>query len=121
MAHLKTSFLKITAFILITLIIVSFSNKKFALDGGSIINPNIVIASQTTPPEIKATNASGCAGTIIYQWQQSADGKNFIDIPNSSGASYQPIVLFTTTQFRRRAVCGTDTAYTNNVATIIIQ
>lgn len=101
--------------------IVSFNDEHPVFDGGFIINPNMVIPANTTPPEIKPTNASGCGGTITYQWQQSYDTKNFIDMLNDTAASCQPAFVLTTTNFRRRAICaGSDTAYTN-VATVIVQ
>jgi hypothetical protein len=121
---LKNGFARVPVFTALTLmaaIIVSFNKGHFVFDGGTIINPNMIIPPNSTPPEIRATNASGCRGSITYQWQQSRDGNNFIDMPNDTSVSCQPMSLATTTNFRRRAVCaGSDTAYTN-VAIVIVQ
>ena len=120
MIQIKNSLSKIAALLMIAAILVSF-NKNFVFDGGAIINPNMIIAANTTPPQITATSATGCSGTITYQWQQSPDGNNFINIPNATAVSYQPALIITRTQFRRRAICSAgDTAYTN-VAMVIVQ
>ena len=119
MIQLKNKLLKIAALGLFAVILVSFNNKQ-VLNGGIINNPNMVITVNTRPPEITATNASGCGGAITYQWQQSPGGNNFINIPNATTASYQPLLIITRAQFRRRAICAVDTAYTN-IATIIVQ
>ena len=119
MIQLKNKLLKIAALGLIAIIVASFNNKQL-FDGGIINNPNMVITANTRPPEITATNASGCAGTITYQWQQSPGGNNFINIPNATAVSYQPGLIITRIQFRRRAICSIDTAYTNT-ATVMVQ
>jgi len=120
MIQIKNKPLKIAALGLITVLLASFNNKQI-FNGGAINIPNMIITVNAKPPEITATNASGCAGTINYQWQQSPDGNNFIDILNATAVSYQPIVIITRTHFRRRAICSAvDTAYTN-VATIMVQ
>jgi hypothetical protein len=114
--------IKISILGLMAILIISFSEKQFAFDGGTINNPDIVVIGNSSSPEITATTASGCPGSVTYQWQQSFDGNNFIDVPNATSVSYQPGTIMAKTQFRRRAICGgTDTAYTNNVATVTIQ
>ena len=121
MIQLKNKLLKIAALGLVAIILASFNNKQL-FEGGTISNPNITITGTAIPVIISATNASGCAGTITYQWQQSFDNANFIDISNATGNSYQSGLIITTTYFRRRAICsGSDTVYTNNVATVKVQ
>ena len=120
MIQLKNKLLKIVALGLVIATLASFNDKQL-FDGGTISNPNMVIIANTRPPEITATNASGCGGTITYQWQQSTDAVNFIDIVNATGASYQPGVIATMIHFRRKATCqGGVNAYTNNMATVVI-
>ena len=120
MIYLRNKLIKVAALVLIAVILASFNTKQ-VLDGGTIKNPNMVITANTTPPEISATNALGCATTITYQWQKSTDGANFIDILNATGASYQPGSTATTIHFRRKAMCqGGESAYTTNMATVII-
>ena len=122
MDRLKNNLSSICLLLFIAVLIASFNNKPFVFDGGTINNPNVVIAPHTAPPPITATDASGCTGTVIYQWQQSIDGKHFTGMPNANVASYNPGPLIKTTHFRRRAVCqGGGIAYTSNVATIIVQ
>ncbi len=122
MIQIKNNLSKICVLLFMAVIIASFNEKDFVFEGGTINNPNIIIIANAQPPEITATNATGCGGTITYQWQQSSDAINFIDMPNGTGASYQSGLLIKTTHFRRKATCpGGGTAYTSNVATIIVQ
>ena len=121
MTHLKNKLSKIATLLLVTVIAASFNNKAFVFDGGTINNSTIAIPSNTESPEITATNASGCGGTVTYQWQRSADGINFIDIPTATGAFCRPGKIMSTTYFRRKAICaGGEYAYTSNVATVLM-
>jgi hypothetical protein len=122
MARLKNNLSGICLLLFIVVFIAGFTGKHFVFDGGTINNPNVIVAPNTTPPPITATDASGCNGTVIYQWQKSTDGKHFTGMPNANEASYKPGPMIKTTQFRRRAICpGGGTVYTNNVATIVVQ
>jgi hypothetical protein len=121
MIQLKNNLSKIVALLLFTIIIVGFNKKHFVLNGGTINNPTISIPANTEVPEITATNASGCADTLTYQWQQSSDGTNFNDLPNATGAFCRPGRVMSTTHFRRKAICSSgEYAYTTNVATILL-
>jgi hypothetical protein len=121
MILLKKKISKLIVLLLFAVVAVSFHYKPFALDGGTILNPNIVVTGSTVPTFITATAASGCAGTITYQWQQSFDNVNYADILNAADTSYQPKQIITTTHFRRKATCaGGEYAYTNNVAVVIV-
>ena len=121
MTQVKNKHLKITALGLVAIILASFNNKKL-FDGGTISNPNITITGPAIPVIISATSASGCAGTVAYQWQQSFDRVNFVDISNATDSSYQSGPITIITHFRRKAICsGGGTVYTNNVATVTIQ
>src|SRR5437667_6247278 len=120
MIQLKNKLSKIAALLIVGIIIISFNNKPFVFDGGTINNTTIGIPSNTEPPEITATNASGCADTVTYQWQRSPDGINFINIPNATGIFCRPGRIMSTTFFRRKAICpGGGYAYTSNIATIL--
>ncbi len=84
--------------------------------GGSISPGALTITSGTGPGLLTGDPASGgnCGGSYSYQWQQSTDGINYTTASGSSTAqNYTPAALTATTWFRRRAVCGTDTSYTN--------
>jgi len=122
MIQVKNKFSTIAIVLLLSVIIVSFKSKPLAFDGGTIHAPNITLTATGVPVIITATNASGCAGAITYQWQQSIDNANFIDIANATDSSYQSGPIMATTYFRRKATCaGTEVAYTNNVATVTVQ
>lgn len=106
MIQFKNELLKFATLLLLTIIIVSFSKKHFVLDGGTINNPTISIPANTEVPGITATNASGCADTLTYQWQQSPDGTNFIDLQGATGVFCRPGRIMNTTHFRRKAICS---------------
>jgi len=122
MIQLKNKLATIAILLLLTIAVVSFNNKPFVFDGGTITNPNITITGTGLPVVISATSASGCAGTVTYQWQESIDNVNFIDISNATDTSYQSGPIMMNTHFRRKATCaGGDSAYTNNVATVTVE
>lgn len=122
MIQLKNKLSIIATLLLLTVIVVSFNEKPFVFDGGTIHNPNITITGTGVPVIISATSASGCAGTVTYQWQQSIDNVNFIDISNATDTAYQSGPIMMNTHFRRKAICaGGEYAYTNNVATVTVQ
>lgn len=87
-----------------------------ALNAGTITGNTGPFAVNTSPGAINSTQSAsgGICSTFVYQWQQSIDGgNNYTDINLATGLSYTPGLLATTTSFRRRAVCGTETAYSN--------
>lgn len=120
---LKIRRLPVVASCLLAFTIVSFnSTKPFEFDGGTITNPNIILTGTGVPVILNATRATGCNGTITYQWQQSVDITNFVDIPGATDTSYQSGSIMADTYFRRKSICaGEDTVYTNNFATVIVQ
>jgi RHS repeat-associated protein len=60
------------------------------------------------------SGGGGCSGSYSYQWQSSTDGVyiNYSNISGATSANYTPGTLTTNTWYRRRVICGTDTAYT---------
>ena len=122
MIQLKNKFLTIAILLLLSVIFASFKSKSFAFDGGTIHAPNITLTGTGIPVIITATSASGCAGAVTYQWQQSINNVSFVDILNATDSSYQSGPIMATTYFRRKATCaGSEVAYTNNVATVTVQ
>ena len=84
--------------------------------GGTITPGALTVSSGTSPGSLTANAASGggCSGHYTYQWQQSTDGNTFSVAPGvDTTQSYTPGNLSVTTYYRRRVVCGTDSAYTN--------
>ncbi len=81
---------------------------------GEITTTGSTISFNTSPGEIAATAATGgnCEG-YSYQWQSSTDGINWVDITDATLQNYTPGNLTTTTNFRRKAVCETETFFTN--------
>ncbi|MDR2389752.1 MAG: hypothetical protein LBD89_08215 [Tannerellaceae bacterium] len=81
-----------------------------ALTPGSIGSAQTICYHTTPAPLTQLTAPGGASGTYAYQWQQSADGVSWSDIPGAlSGASYSPGALTADTYFRRGVTgdCGT--------------
>ncbi|WP_457129694.1 T9SS type B sorting domain-containing protein [Mucilaginibacter sp. HD30] len=58
------------------------------------------------PAVILGSTPTGGVGTYTYQWQSSANGINFADIPGASGKDYDPPSATGTTYFRRMVGSG---------------
>ncbi|OQP40022.1 hypothetical protein A4H97_17550 [Niastella yeongjuensis] len=78
------------------------------LDPNAIVPAEIVIPSGTKPGVITAGTASGggCNGNYQYQWQQSADGSNFTDIPQAVAITYEPAEQYAPVYYRRKVTCA---------------
>ena len=89
------------------------------LTGGMISPQSYTVASGTSPGPLMANPASGgtCSGTYAYQWQQSTDNINFIDISGATSVTYTPGNLTASKFYRRKVICGGAPLYTN-VSTI---
>jgi hypothetical protein len=71
---------------------------------------------------ISQTKASGCDGQYIYTWEKRIPGETWVTIPQATEEDYQPQILTTTTEFRRKvrnALCGTS-AYSNEFSVIVV-
>lgn len=92
-----------------------------ALNGGTISLSSQDINYNTTPALLSASAASGgyCNLAFVYQWQYSTDGTNFYNISGATSQNYQPPALTTTTYYKRRVVCNSQTSYTNT-ATVTV-
>ena len=101
----------------------------FNADGSqSNFNPGVIgsdqsICAGSTPATLTSSSAaSGNAGTLTYQWQQSttsaADG--FTNISGATSATYSPGALTQTTYFQRIANDGTTISASSNVITVTV-
>ncbi|MDR1698756.1 MAG: hypothetical protein LBR75_02900 [Prevotellaceae bacterium] len=75
-------------------------------------DPVAVTLTCTTPSHtFNLGVATGCSGTITYQWQSDASGA-WVNIPSATSATYTTDVLTENTSFRRIATstCGTITS-----------
>jgi RHS repeat-associated protein len=88
---------------------------------GSISGGTTPIFAGSGPGELSVGTASNgnCGGNYSYLWQFSADGVNFTDIPSAVGGTFNPGNIYSTTHFRCKVTCGTETAY-SNVRTIVV-
>ncbi|WP_223652972.1 gliding motility-associated C-terminal domain-containing protein [Hymenobacter psoromatis] len=92
-----------------------------ALLAGSIAADQALCAGTTPAPLTSTTDAAGGAGTVVYQWESSADNSTFAPISGATGATYAPGALTATTYFRRRVSSGAACAPAiSNVVTITV-
>ena len=91
------------------------------LTSGSVSGGTTPIFAGSGPGELVVGTASNgnCGGNYSYLWQFSIDGVNFIDIPSAIGGTFDPGNIYSTTYFRCKVTCGSETAY-SNVRTITI-
>ncbi len=73
--------------------------------GAGVISADQSSCGSFDPAVITGTSASGYAGTLEYQWQQStvSNSTGFQAISSSNAANYDPSVLTATTWYRRLA------------------
>jgi PKD repeat protein len=91
---------------------------KDAISNNSI-SPSQSVCINTQPAIINGLVATGGDGTPAYQWQQSTDSTNWVDIASATSVNYTPPVLVSTTWYRRLAfttLCaGTQGSISNPV------
>jgi len=92
------------------------------LAGNAITAPAITaFCAIGDPAVITGGTATGGDGTYVYQWQNSADGTTFTDIPGAASVNYDPPVLNATTYYRRTVTSGAcPTPLISNVVTISV-
>lgn len=54
-----------------------------------------------------------CGGNYYYQWEYSTNGSTYYEIGGATSTYYSPGAVGVTTHYRRRVICGSETAYTN--------
>ncbi|WP_448701518.1 gliding motility-associated C-terminal domain-containing protein [Mucilaginibacter sp. AW1-3] len=73
------------------------------------------------PASIVGNTPAGGSGSYTYQWQSSADGVTFTDMPGITTRDYDPPMLSATTYYRRTAISGAcTTPVISNVISISI-
>ncbi|HTN06665.1 DUF6443 domain-containing protein [Agriterribacter sp.] len=88
---------------------------KPQLTGGTLTPAAITISYNSSPGLLSATAATGGnCGSYTYQWQSSPSGSSWTDISGATAQNYTPGNLITSIYYRRKTVCGTETAYTGN-------
>lgn len=91
------------------------------LFGGKITGDISVLMPGDTPSMINSSSlASGGAGQIIYQWQKDT-GDGWSNISGATSLTYQPPALNTSTRYRRVAVSGAQTAYSNDITITVFK
>ncbi|HWB28386.1 MAG TPA: DUF6443 domain-containing protein [Chitinophagaceae bacterium] len=85
---------------------------QLPLYGGVISSSKAVVANTTTAFTLTSTQNAGndACTTYTYQWQSSPDEINWANISSTSISG-----ITATTYYRRQAVCGADTAYSNTI------
>ncbi|MDO6433109.1 T6SS effector amidase Tae4 family protein [Flavitalea sp. BT771] len=91
------------------------------LQGGTIGAPPLTTVNYGRSPGtfVNTQSATGgnCGGNYTYFWQQSTDNINFTYVGSgtSGPAAADPGNLVANVYIRRKAVCGTETAYSNAI------
>jgi gliding motility-associated-like protein len=76
-----------------------------AIVNNSITSPSpSVFCGSNTPTNIIGSTAAGGSGTLIYQWQSSADGTSFTDIAGANTKDYTFTGPLTQSTYYRRTV-----------------
>ncbi len=73
-------------------------------DGGQIAGNESGCDSFDPTPITNITEPTCLYGTLTYQWQKD-DGSGWTDIAGATAATYDPPLITTTTQYRRKARC----------------
>jgi hypothetical protein len=79
------------------------------------------ICFNSIPSQLYSTLPSGGLSPYLYQWQQSADGVVFNDIPGATNTSYQPGPLSSTTHYRldQYSSYGCGSGFTNIIVVTV--
>lgn len=80
--------------------------------GVAPFNPGAIFSS--------AEASGGSGGTIEYQWQQSLDNNQFVNITGATGLSYNPQSINETTYFRRLAKRSTCATYIHSTPVALV-
>ncbi|HEX8429557.1 gliding motility-associated C-terminal domain-containing protein [Hymenobacter sp.] len=92
-----------------------------ALVAGNIAADQTLCAGGTPAPLTSNTAATGGTGTIVYQWESSADNVTWTAVAGATGPTLAPSALPATTYFRRQASSGSACApAVSNVVTITV-
>jgi len=85
------------------------------------IGSNQTLCPGNVPAPLTGSAPTGGATPYVYQWQMSADGFTFTDIPGASSLNYQPGILYQTTWYRLNQIssnnCG---SVMTNMVTVTI-
>ena len=87
---------------------------------GGIVAENQEIVEHTAPAILSQIVEPDCA-YITYRWEYSVDNDHWQVIEGETEAGYQPAALDTTTYYRRGAVCGDTTIYSNTVTITVYE
>ncbi len=86
------------------------------LDGGSISGDQSICSGDNPTLLNDSSSPSGGQGNYVYQWQFSLNGgTSWNNVSNGTSASYDPNILTTTINYRRRVTDGCGTDYSNTV------
>jgi hypothetical protein len=81
---------------------------------------NQSICYNTVPTQLVGSTPTGGTGYYTYQWQNSMDGSNFVDILGATGSVYTPPALTTTTYYRRAVTSGIAGTVYSNIVTVTV-
>jgi hypothetical protein len=90
------------------------------LEPGQIGRSQVVCPSSAPELLTSVADASGVVG-LSYQWQERSGTGAWTDILNATGATYQPGVVWATTEFQRLAVNSSCGSVASNIVTVTAQ
>jgi hypothetical protein len=99
------------------------SQNHIALNGGQVADIDTVFCDFGDVPLISSVSpASGGLGTYTYQWEYSTTDSisGFSNYPGQVGLTLDPSLISTTTWYRRKAVSGSCSHYSNVVKAEVV-
>ncbi|MEO9869443.1 RHS repeat-associated core domain-containing protein [Ekhidna sp.] len=88
---------------------------RSALNAGSISNAQTVCYNGNPSTLSNASSASGGNSSYSYQWQHRSLGGSWSNLSGATSTTYNPPVLTSSKEYRRRVVSCGQTKYTNTV------
>lgn len=94
---------------------------NFTAASGGVIAGSQTVCMDGTPTRFTSTSAAVGITSPTYTWQISTDSTNFTDLPSSNSTTYQAGTISEKTFYRRKAVSGAVTLYSNIIRVMIDQ
>jgi hypothetical protein len=90
------------------------------LVSGKVSPVSQTIRYNTVPAQLTGTSPAGGNGTYSYQWQSSANGSTWINLPGANTLTYAPPSLTAITYYRLVS-SGKGSRIINEIATVNIK
>ncbi|WP_162276847.1 PKD domain-containing protein [Mucilaginibacter pedocola] len=84
--------------------------------GNNTISASQQVCINKPVPVLSGSSPTGGDGTYTYQWQQSADNTNWVNIGQATQPNYQPQPLLVTTYYRRMVTSAMCSGNQQNIS-----